>query len=64
MNLLGDGLHSYGFTSGIWKALLIFYFFEGGIFLLGSVAWWVNRQVTKRTQEAVSADDELQHRTT
>ena len=35
VNLLGIGLHSYGFTSGIFNALMTFYAFEGAVLLLG-----------------------------
>ncbi|MEM7516780.1 MAG: cytochrome c biogenesis protein CcsA, partial [Planctomycetota bacterium] len=34
VNLLGVGLHSYGFTSGVGKALTIFYAIEGALLLL------------------------------
>jgi len=44
VNLLGVGLHSYGFTSGIAKALAIFYGVEGGVLLLGMVAWLIDRR--------------------
>lgn len=39
VNLLGVGLHSYGFTSGVFRALVIFWCIEGGIILLGFIAW-------------------------
>lgn len=37
VNALGVGLHSYGFASGIWKALFIFWGIEGAVLLLA--AW-------------------------
>ena len=37
VNLLGVGLHSYGFTSGIAKALWIYYGIQWGIVALGGV---------------------------
>ena len=37
-NLLGVGLHSYGFTSGISQALWTYYGIQWGICLLGAVA--------------------------
>jgi hypothetical protein len=39
VNLLGVGLHSYGFTSGILWALLSFYAIEALVLLVGA-AWW------------------------
>ncbi|MCC6698188.1 MAG: cytochrome c biogenesis protein CcsA [Candidatus Hydrogenedentes bacterium] len=39
VNLLGVGLHSYGFTSGIAKALTTFYAIEVLVLLLGGIAW-------------------------
>ena len=35
VNLLGIGLHSYGFTSGIFTALMSFYLIEGAVLLAG-----------------------------
>jgi ABC-type transport system involved in cytochrome c biogenesis permease subunit len=35
VNLLGIGLHSYGFTSGIFNALMTFYGIEGAVLLTG-----------------------------
>ena len=37
VNLLGIGLHSYGFTGGIWTGLVVFYGVEGAVLLLGLV---------------------------
>ena len=37
VNLLGIGLHSYGFTDGIWRALLTFYALEGAVLLAALV---------------------------
>lgn len=39
VNLLGVGLHSYGFTSGIFRALLGFYIAETVVVLLGLFVW-------------------------
>lgn len=39
VNLLGVGLHSYGFTSGILPWLLLFYALEGIVILLGVYVW-------------------------
>jgi ABC-type transport system involved in cytochrome c biogenesis permease subunit len=43
-NLLGVGLHSYGFTSGIAKALLTFYIIESAVIALGALAWWLRER--------------------
>lgn len=45
VNLLGVGLHSYGFTSGILKLLLLFYAIEGGIVLISLIHRAVQRHV-------------------
>ncbi|MFO7973470.1 MAG: cytochrome c biogenesis protein CcsA [Candidatus Hydrogenedentota bacterium] len=39
INLLGVGLHSYGFTSGIFRVLLGFYIVEAVVVLLGLFVW-------------------------
>ena len=39
VNLLGVGLHSYGFTSGIHTALWTYYGIQWGGVLLGAVAY-------------------------
>lgn len=39
VNLLGVGLHSYGFTSGTFNALLTFYAVEGIVLLAGAATW-------------------------
>jgi ABC-type transport system involved in cytochrome c biogenesis permease subunit len=44
VNLLGVGLHSYGFTSGIHTALWTYYISQWGIVGLGGVAWLLERQ--------------------
>ena len=38
VNMLGVGLHSYGFTSGIFRVLLAFYLAETAVLLIGGVA--------------------------
>jgi hypothetical protein len=43
VNLLGVGLHSYGFTSGIHTALMTYYWFQGGTGALGIGLWAVER---------------------
>jgi len=44
VNLLGVGLHSYGFTSGIHSALWGYYGIQWGIVGLGAVAWVLERR--------------------
>ena len=44
VNLLGVGLHSYGFTSGIHSALWTYYVLQWGIVGLGGVAWILERK--------------------
>ncbi len=39
VNLLGIGLHSYGFTSGVHTALTRFYLFESLVLLVAAVGW-------------------------
>jgi ABC-type transport system involved in cytochrome c biogenesis permease subunit len=39
VNLLGVGLHSYGFTSGILIALLVFYGIEALVLAAGGIHW-------------------------
>ncbi len=53
VNLLGVGLHSYGFTSGIHTVLWSYYGVQWGVVGLGGIAWWRARSRCKR--ESVSA---------
>ncbi len=46
VNLLGVGLHSYGFTSGIFRILLTFYIVEGIVALLGGLIWMSDSRQT------------------
>jgi len=39
VNLLGVGLHSYGFTDGVHGALMSYYTFEAGVLFLGAIGW-------------------------
>jgi hypothetical protein len=39
VNLLGVGLHSYGFTSGIHDALWTYYALQWGVVGLGAFTW-------------------------
>ncbi|HNR34559.1 MAG TPA: cytochrome c biogenesis protein CcsA [Candidatus Hydrogenedentes bacterium] len=44
VNLLGVGLHSYGFTSGIHATLTAFYLIEAVVLAAGCAAWWRDRR--------------------
>jgi len=50
VNLLGIGLHTYGFTAGIYNALVIFYVLEGVVLL----AAFISRLVSNRNPAANS----------
>jgi len=47
VNLLGVGLHSYGFTSGVHTALWTYYGVQWGIVGLGGLAWLRDRKSRK-----------------
>jgi ABC-type transport system involved in cytochrome c biogenesis permease subunit len=48
VNLLGVGLHSYGFTSGIHTALWSYYGLQWGIVALGGIAAWRERRASAK----------------
>jgi len=52
VNLLGVGLHSYGFTSGIRNALWTYYGIQWAIVLLGTYGWWRDRIRAQAQSEA------------
>ncbi len=54
MNLLGVGLHSYGFTSGIQRALWTYYVVQWSVVALGGVVWLRRRGVTRARSSAES----------
>ena len=54
VNLLGVGLHSYGFTAGVWKALLYFWIFEGGVLATGLFWWFMMRRAAARARSSAS----------
>jgi hypothetical protein len=43
VNLLGIGLHSYGFTGGVMRGLTIFYLVEASVLSTGFVAFALGR---------------------
>ena len=45
VNLLGVGLHSYGFTDGILVTLLLFYAIEGGVVLVSLIHRGIQRKI-------------------
>ena len=45
VNQLGVGLHSYGFTDGIWGALMSFWAVQAVVLGLGGVVWLKDRGV-------------------
>lgn len=47
VNLLGVGLHSYGFTSGISAALWTYYYIQWGIVAIGALVWLRERARTR-----------------
>ena len=47
VNLLGIGLHSYGFTSGVAKALFIFYVIEAVVLAIGSFVWLMEKGIVR-----------------
>jgi ABC-type transport system involved in cytochrome c biogenesis permease subunit len=59
VNQLGVGLHSYGFTDGIWRALLISWGIQGVFMLLGIGQWavekWSGRSKAKRLASPAEA---------
>ncbi|MDJ0976025.1 MAG: cytochrome c biogenesis protein CcsA [Planctomycetota bacterium] len=45
VNLLGIGLHSYGFTDGVMDGLRVFYAFELAVLMTGAAWWFQARRV-------------------
>jgi len=41
VNALGVGLHSYGFTSGVWRSLAVFWIVETAVILAGLATLWM-----------------------
>ena len=56
VNLLGVGLHSYGFTSGLKVALFISYGVFLAIFLVGAVLAFLDRIDRRRAKELRNAE--------
>jgi hypothetical protein len=43
VNNLGVGLHSYGFTEGVWRALFLSWMVLGLFMAMGVVLWFKDR---------------------
>jgi ABC-type transport system involved in cytochrome c biogenesis permease subunit len=56
VNMLGVGLHSYGFTSGIHRALTTFYLIEMAALMVGGFAWLREQEIV-RVEPADGAQD-------
>ncbi len=56
VNNLGVGLHSYGFTQGVWGALYTSWAVMGVFMLMGVIVWFVERN-RKSAKRPVSAPD-------
>jgi ABC-type transport system involved in cytochrome c biogenesis permease subunit len=51
VNLLGVGLHSYGFTSGVMQILATFYLIEVGLAAAAGLWWFAQHRRTPRALE-------------
>ncbi|MFN0241977.1 MAG: cytochrome c biogenesis protein [Planctomycetota bacterium] len=58
VNLLGVGLHSYGFTSGIHTTLWTYYALQWGVVVAGAVVWLRERKAMRRRTNAGDAASE------
>lgn len=56
-NLLGVGLHSYGFTSGVLGTLIMFYAFVAAMMVIGVGLWFLERARFGVTQSPAVLDD-------
>lgn len=54
VNLLGVGLHSYGFTGGVWTGLIIFGLIEGLVIFAGVVSWLMSRSAAAATDSGAA----------
>ncbi|MHC5012688.1 MAG: cytochrome c biogenesis protein, partial [Planctomycetota bacterium] len=57
VNLLGIGLHSYGFASGVFTGLMIFYAIEGAVLITGGVWRLSSGGQTGRASKRPDSDD-------
>ncbi|MFP4500325.1 MAG: cytochrome c biogenesis protein [Candidatus Hydrogenedentota bacterium] len=54
VNLLGVGLHSYGFTHGIWRTLMVYWGAECVVLLLGGLVWLLDKRPPPDKQQTPS----------
>ncbi len=59
VNLLGVGLHSYGFTSGVQRVLVLFYGFQSLVLLIGAVGWFRDRADKEARRNSGGTPDRL-----
>jgi len=50
VNNLGVGLHSYGFTSGLWTSLYTYWIIEGMVVALAAVVWFRQWSQSRKPQ--------------
>lgn len=60
VNLLGVGLHSYGFTSGIHSALWTYYGLQWGVVGLGALAAWRERSLAREPARAEAGGRDIE----
>jgi len=60
VNLLGVGLHSYGFTSGIWGLLSSFWVAESVVILIAAYVYFRDRGVARATKRQPPPDLSVQ----
>ncbi|MEX2580070.1 MAG: cytochrome c biogenesis protein CcsA [Verrucomicrobiales bacterium] len=56
VNNLGVGLHSYGFTEGVWGTLYSAWIVMGAFMAMGIVVWFVERKRKSDKRASASAD--------
>jgi ABC-type transport system involved in cytochrome c biogenesis permease subunit len=55
VNNLGVGLHSYGFTEGVWRSLFLSWAFLGLFMAMGVVLWFKDRAAKSLRRESAPA---------
>jgi ABC-type transport system involved in cytochrome c biogenesis permease subunit len=55
VNNLGVGLHSYGFTEGVWRSLFLSWAFLGLFMAMGVVLWFKDRAAKSLSRESAPA---------
>jgi Na+/H+ antiporter NhaC len=55
VNNLGVGLHSYGFTEGVWRSLFLSWAFLGLFMAMGVVLWFKDRAAKSLRRESSPA---------